>query len=445
VKVETLRVPTVPLISSAFEGAVRSNAYTRGLPMRFVFLPHPVAYLPLEECKKKVRAADPVTGVPILEEIAYVLTRPLSEEERREVTVERPVSRKLGPATAEELVEMFHEKGWTDGLPIVLPTEERVSEMLKGTTHSAHEIVGKMSPAPTHEAWSYTVEKVAVNAVMAGAKPEYFPVILAIASAGISALFSSTNSFASMVVINGPIRSQIGMNSGMGAFGPFNRANATIGRCWTLVSKNLGNGGVLGYTYMGSQGNSLNFNNLCVAENEEALPEGWLPFHVQKGFKRQESVVSLFHGWSWSNIGGFEEDKEETIKRFLTRQTGCCGATIALDPLVAKKLKDRGFGSKERLIDWLKEHVMTPKEEYWGIPGLFVEPHPEEKRLGEQGIEPYASWLRLPEGAVVPVPRAKVSVRGYEINVLVTGGGTNPYWQGGSLRYLGSASIDEWR
>lgn len=413
--------------------------------MRFVFLPHPVAYTSTSEAERKIYGTDPVTGKMILDEIAEALTTPLTDEEKKEVVLERKFPAEIGPDTPDSLQEFFHEQGWTDGLPIVLPTEERVEQMLKGTSRRPDEIVGQMAPSPTHEAWTYTVRQVAINAVMAGAKPEYFPVILAIASTGQTALFSSTNSFASMVIVNGPIRKEIDMNSEIGAFGPFNRANATIGRTWTLISKNLGNGGVPGKTYMGSQGNNLNYNNMCAAENEEALPDGWLPFHVQKGFRREDSVVSLFHGWSWSNIGGFEEDKEQTIKRFLIRQTGCCHHTIVLDPLVAKKLKERGFESKESLIEWLMENVMVPKEEYWGIPGLFIEPHPHEKELGEKGVEPYASWLKLPEGAVVPIRRAEVSIRGYDINVLVIGGGTNPYWQGGTLRHLASALIDEWR
>lgn len=435
----------MPLISHVFESVVKTNAYTRGLTMRFVFLPHPVAYISEEEARSKVKEKDPVTGKEILTEIAEVLTAPLTDEEKKEVEVERAFPKEIGPEDPDALIELFHQQGWTDGLPIVLPTEEKVEEMLKGTSRKPDEIVGKMSPSPTHEAWSYTVEDVAINAVMAGAKPEYLPVILAIASTGQTALFSSTNSFASMVIVNGPIRKEIGMNAGIGAFGPFNRANATIGRAWTLISKNLGNGGIPGKTYMGSQGNNINYNNMCAAENEERLPDGWLPFHVQKGYKKEQSVVSLFHGWSWSNIGGFEEDKEHTIKRFLTRQTGCCHHTIVLDPLVAQKLKERGFESKEKFIEWLKQNVMVPQEEYWGIPGLFVVPHPEEKELGEKGVEPYASWLKLPEGAVIPVPRVNVSIGGYDINVIVVGGGTNPYWQGGTLRHLASALVDEWR
>jgi hypothetical protein len=276
---------------------------------------------------------------------------------------------------------------------------------------------------------------------MAGAKPEHFPVILALASTGATSLFTSTNSFTAMVMVNGPIRQKIGMNSGIGAFGPFNHANAAIGGAWTLISKNLGNGGQPGLKYMGSQGQGHNYNNLCFAENEESLPPGWLPFHIQKGFKPEESAVSVFNGWSWCNIGGFELNKSNTIKRFFTYQTQCCGQTMVVDPLVADLLYKEGFKTKEHLTQWLKENVMYPREEYWGqMPGVggFMGEHPDHLKLAKAGVEPFASWLKLPEGAVIPVPR------GIDVNIMVAGGGTNPYWQGGTLRYLKSASVDQW-
>ena len=148
--------------------------------------------------------------------------------------------------------------------PIVLPTEARVAEMLKGTSHAPDEPVGKCSHPP-HEAWSYD-GKVAVNAVMAGARPEHLPVILALASTGVPSLYTSTTSFARMVVVNGPIRNELRMNAGIGALGPFNQANSVIGRAWTLMSINLAAAGKAGETYMGSQGNNYNYNNLCMPE-----------------------------------------------------------------------------------------------------------------------------------------------------------------------------------
>jgi len=111
-----------------------------------------------------------------------------------------------------------------------------------------------------------------VNAVMAGAKPEHFPVILALASTGVPSVFTSTTSFARMVVVNGPVRNEIKMNAGIGALGPFNQANSVIGRAWTLMSINLDGGAHPGQVYMGSQGNNLMYNNLCMPENEEELP-----------------------------------------------------------------------------------------------------------------------------------------------------------------------------
>src|SRR5215813_5984769 len=207
---------------------------------------------------------------------------------------ERTTPRLVEPDTEENLHQHFHDNGWTDGLPIVLPTEKRVAEMLAHTSRKPDEVVGRMAPTEFRVAWEYTVEKVAVNAVMAGARPEYFPVILALAASQVSARGSTSSSAAAMVVVNGPIRHQIGMNAGIGAMGPYNHANATIGRAYGLLSQNLQGGSVPGETFMGSQGNNYNYNNITCAENEEKSP--WEPLHVQKGFKATDSAVSIFWG-----------------------------------------------------------------------------------------------------------------------------------------------------
>src|SRR5579872_7456533 len=166
--------------------------------------------------------------------------------------------------------------------------------MLAHTSRKPQEVVGRMQPTANRGLWEYTVEKIAVNAVMAGARPEYFPVILALAASQVSARGSTSSSASAMVVVNGPIRDEIGMNSGIGAMGPYNHANATIGRAYGLLSQNLQGGSVPGLTYLGSQGNNYGYTNITYAENEERSP--WEPFHVQHGFKPTDSAVSLFPG-----------------------------------------------------------------------------------------------------------------------------------------------------
>ena len=231
--------------------------------------------------------------------------------------------------------------------------------MLKGTSHKPDELVGKMQPSSPHEAWSYNVERVAVNAVMAGAKPEHFPVILALASTGVPSLLTPTTSFARMVVVNGPIRNEIKMNSGIGALGPFNEANSVIGRAWTLMSINLAAAGKAGETYMGSQGNNFNYNNLCMPENEEELPEGWKPFHVQKGYKPTESVVSTFTGWGFIHADqSFGKPFFSQIPFWLKFISPFSPAMLLLDPTIIHQLKDReGFNSKEQLIDYIYKNT----------------------------------------------------------------------------------------
>src|ERR671933_2433161 len=166
--------------------------------------------------------------------------------------------------------------------------------MLRHTSRQPDEVVGHMRPTNFREFWEYTVEKVAVNAVMAGCRPEYFPVVLALAATGASARGSTTSSAAAMAVVNGPIRQEIGMNWGTGAMGPYNHANATIGRAYGLLSQNLQGGSEPGVTFMGSQGNNYAYTNVAFAENEEGSP--WEPFHVQHGFQPEESVVRVFTG-----------------------------------------------------------------------------------------------------------------------------------------------------
>src|SRR6185503_19166899 len=139
----------------------------------------------------------------------------------KEVKFERSTPRMVEPDTDDNLQRVFLENNWTDKLPIVLPTEKRVAEMLAHTSRKPDEIAGHIRSNQFRQHWEFTVEKVAVNAVMAGAKPEYFPVILALAASGVSARGSTTSSMAAMVVVNGPIRNEIGMNSGTGAMAPY--------------------------------------------------------------------------------------------------------------------------------------------------------------------------------------------------------------------------------
>jgi hypothetical protein len=453
-------IPAVPMITQRFKELVTTISYKKGIPnMRITYTPHPITDRPAELCRKYVAANDPLTNRPMLEEIYDSLTRPLSVEDGKGGFLKRdPRPRLLTPDTADNLMEYFHEQGFTDGNPVILPTQEKVAEMLKATSRKPDEWVGQMRPSPPHEAWYYTVEMVAVNAVMAGAKPEYFSTILAIASKGLTSMFSSTSSFARMVVVNGPVVKEINMNTSIGAMGPVNRANSSIGRCWTLISKNLGGSGKPGETYLGSQGNSLNYNNLCFPENEEGLPAGWNPLHMQKGFKKSDSVVSLFSGWSMSDIAWYSPlPNHEVIKNWLEHffSFGTTQATIVLDAIVAADVAANNFPTKEAYKKYLAENTGTPGWLYWS----------QNERLLQQaknGVEPYAGWLKQGQNAVVPVSRYKRDAGAVtrntafmaskdnneptnSIEIVVTGGGTNTFWSGGDFGYAGSASVDMWR
>ena len=210
------------------------------------------------------------------------------------------------------------------------------------------------------------MERVAVNAVMAGARPKYFPVILALASSGVSARGSTTSSMAAMVVVNGPIRHEITMNAGTGAMAPYNHANATIGRAYGLLSQHLQGGSLAGDSYMGSQGNGYAYGTVTFAENEERSP--WMLFHVQHGFALSYSTVSIFTGCRSTafTLGVREKYWREHVRNMLRGMDAHSAPTFLLDPIAARQYIDRGgFDTKEKLIQWVYDNAPTAAGEYW--------------------------------------------------------------------------------
>ena len=344
--------------------------------------------------------------------------------------------RLVEPDTEENLQQLFLENNWTDMLPIVLPTQERVEAMLAGTSHKPDEIVGRMQPTANRGLWEYTVEKVAVNAVMAGARPEYFPVILALAASEVTARSSTSSSAAAMVVVNGPIRKEIKMNWGIGALGPFNHANATIGRAYGLLSQNLQGGSVPGETYMGSQGNNYGYNNCTFAENEERSP--WEPLHVQKGFKAEDSVVSIFYGTRCTTfcLGLREKYWREHVRDMLTGIDAHSQPCLLLDPITAQQFIDRGgFDTKAKLIRFIHETATIPAGRYWDL------------QLIQNYIYPWATFGREPEATNLKAGEHELihPFQEKDINVVVVGGETNGYWRIMGTGYRKSVSIDAWR
>lgn len=427
------------MVTIAFKDLAILNVAKRGMPHeRITFTPHPVWGKTPEELRAYVEGNDPVSGKPMMPEIIDALTQPLSAEESKTGTISPSVGPSTYSDTADNLQEYYLNNGMTDYLPIVLPTEARVEAMLKGTSHSPDEQCGQMAGG-AYPPWSYTVRQVAVNAVMAGCRPEYLPVVLAIASSGTPSLMSSTNSFAYAAVINGPIRDKLNMNYSIGALGPFAQPNAAIGRAWTLLSRNLANAGIPGDTYMGSQGNNLNYNNLIMAENEAASP--WAPFHVQKGFRAEENVVSMFRGLGITpgqGARGTSTDTpkyEEQFSDLFSVFTGFFGGLVVADPLIAVSLHNRGYDTKEKLIDWLYKNTNQTVKDYKSRDFAYGFDYPRSLK----GLEPYATWYKMPDDAVIPRwPHVS------DINVVVVGGQTNAFFQGGCLSYGVSISIDKW-
>jgi hypothetical protein len=430
-------VPTVAVHTDMFERVVRSVAQVNGMPgLRQVFVPQPIMGKTPAELRAYVDGRDPITGRPVMQEVIEGLTRPFADDELGPLELDRSTPRLVEPDTEDNLHRLFLDRRWTDMLPIVLPTEARVAAMLAHTRHAPDEIVGRMRSTHFREPWAYTVEKVAVNAVMSGARPEYFPLVLALAAGGVTARSSSSSAMAAMAVVNGPIRRELDMNAGTGALGPYNHANATIGRAWGLLSQNGQGGSVPGLSYMGNQGNAYAYTSLTFPENEERSP--WEPFHVQHGRRADESAVSVFSGVRATSftLGLREHHWREHVRNLLRGLDPNGPPTLLLDPIAARQFVTRGgFVKKDALIDWLHDNAQMPASEYWDYQLVQNYVYPR----ATFGEEPWASRLAAAPDALIPMFRRQ------DIHVVIVGGETNGYWRIMGCNYQKTVSVDDWR
>ncbi len=435
-ELEKAGIPSIAIHTHVFARLAKSVATANGMPTaRQAFVPQPLVDKSAGDLRAYIEGVDPISKRPFMQEIIEGLTSALNDNDLKGMSFERSNPRFLEADTEDNIRALFERNFWTDFLPIILPTEERVNAMLKGTSHPRDKIVGRLSPTAFREDWEFNVEQVAVNAVMAGAKPEYLPVILAMASSGVTAKSSSTTSFAGIGVVNGPIRNEIGMNCGIGATGPYSHSNATIGRAWNLLSQNLQGGSTPGDTYMGTLGNPLSYG-FVFAENEEASP--WEPMHARYGFKPTDSTVTVFRGGRYMSSGfGPREHWEDKMLRCLTAADARQSPLVIMDPIVAKLYVDKGFDTRQKLIDWMAANAKLPAREYWNEMWVQTLIHP----LAVAGVEPYATNLKAKPDELVKVYQA------HEINIVVTGGETQGAWRiyEGTRMKNATVSIDAWR
>jgi len=259
-------------------------------------------------------------------------------------------ARRIEIGESDDPFEFMFDQGLTDGLPVIPPTPERVVRMLTGTKRDAQDEIAIVPPnlAPV------TVEKIAINAVMAGCKPEYLPVVIAAVEAvctdefNMHGVLATTHFPTPVIIVNGPIRDRIGMNYRGNALGQGNRANATIGRALQLIIRNVGGGRPQGVdrAALGQPGKYT----FCFAEFEER--SNWEPLHVERGFKPEDSTVTIFAGGA-----------PNAIVDQLSRNASSLATSYGL--AIAAASHPKHYGTGEMVVIVPPEHVDTFAKDGW--------------------------------------------------------------------------------
>jgi len=317
------------------------------------------------------------------------------------------------PDSPEAVFSAFCEREWCDGLPIIPPTLERVESMLGAVAGDPQESLGALPPL-----WrEATLEKLAVNAVMAGCLPAHFPVVLTAVEAMLDPAFNlygvqaTTHPVAPLLILSGPYARAIGMHGGSGCFGPGFRANATIGRAIRLILMNVG-GGWPGRHDMATQGSPAKFA-YAIAENEAASP--WAPLHVELGYAPDQSVVTIFGGEAPHNVNDHVSTGAAGILHTVSDTAATLGSNVkwylsqsqlllVLGPEHAATIAGDGL-SKGDVKRFVFEHARLPL-------GTL-------KLGGMWGIQDWPEWMRAvtDDQTLLPIVAAPE-----EIFVIVAGG-----------------------
>jgi hypothetical protein len=302
------------------------------------------------------------------------------------------VVRGIDPAS--EVARLYDLRGWTDGLPIVPPTTGRVEEMLDYSPLSRDVMIGELDPLKGVA----SIEKIAINAVMAGCRPDYFPVVLAAVQAisepefNLRGVQTTDENVTPLILVNGPIARQIVMNDGFGCLGPGWRANATIGRALRLIMQNIGGGwpAVVAFAGLGQPGRYT----LCFAENEAQSP--WMPFHVDEGFRAEQNVVTLLRAESAVNVTGGLEEVASVMGSATSAFSWLHGGivTVVISPATAAALAKDGV-SKDDARCWLHENGRISSDI---LKSLWI-----YQNAGKAKEWPAWSIAAIEEGAVPPV------------------------------------------
>ena len=301
-------------------------------------------------------------------------------------------SRRVEIAALEDEWEAMWDRGWSDGLPVVPPTEARVLRMLEGTTRAPDEIVAVVPP----DLVECTVEKVAVNAVMAGCRPEYLPVVLTAVEAACTdefnmhGLLATTMPVGPVLIVNGPICAEIGMNSGLNLLGQGNRANSTIGRALQLVVRNVG-GGKPGGVDRATQGSPAKIG-LCFAEDEAGSP--WESFAASRGFAEGTSTVTLFPGEGPRLLFDQKSRSPESLTKHFAQMLRTYASprmvmqfetVLVMSPEHMNRYRDAGW-ARARFLDELGSHLLVDGAEIVaGADGI------------EEGMPDFVKDMQLPK------------------------------------------------
>lgn len=353
IAVEQRGTPSATLVNKGFITDSKSASGLQGIPgLRTVSETVP--------CECSVQTVIEENLLNAMEDMERTLTTPLTEQEKNPVQKQGDGDRIIFSGDHTEINRFFYRRGWSDGLPLVPPTEAAVKEMLQGTDLPPDHLLGKLEP----RFGKATVEKVAVNAVMAGALPTHLPVIIAIVqgmadkTSAFGTYGCSTGSWSPNVVVNGPVRDEIHINYSSGALSPGNIANAAIGRAVSLIAKNIA-GARKGVEDMGVQGNPAKYSQV-LAEDEAGNP--WGPEHVERGFAATDNTMTLFYPNCYDQLWPYGTDVEGILSGIIYNlMPGKSNALslMVMPPPLAQVLADAGW-SKDDLRSFIANNASVP-------------------------------------------------------------------------------------